>query len=611
MLIGATGSFASEPQRARLLPVEPGDPRGGVHWIGGSGAVACVRPWGVRALDAAVRVASDPVSGSWLALSGRWLADLAAGRPGRPRGEATQLLERLATRGLAVLGEVEGELSLAWFDGASRRLHLVRDRFGAEPLHYGLGRGGALFGSRVRDLVTTRLLADGLCPQGLAEYLAFGAVWSDATLDAQIRRVPPAHAIVMDDRGHVLARERWWRLGSTPARGATGPGDADALREALTSAVSRRLDGDAPAVVLRGDPASGAMAAIAARRLEGPLRSFAFRGEGDGGAPATASAQALAVSLGMRHASLSFEEAEAEEFERAAADWDVPFSDGGCELDGLLLARAGGGDPLLLADGAEILLANDPAHAAQRADARIAHLPLPKPLERVLRRVGSRAAPPAGAPRELGASRWRCLRSADEILALVTSETALELATANPWKAVHDAREGFEGPDDGLAADLYADYRLVSARALDRLAWLRSFGIDARSPYLDHELVELGASLPIESRLPGSPASLVHAAIRRELPAAVAGIGSAAVRPTPARAWIASEGALGALGTRLISSDSLRARGLLRPEAVQRIVSEHAGRRCDHARALWSLAVLELWLRARDSVRGGGGTRWT
>ena len=98
MLIGATGAFAREREKLAIAPVEK-------DALGGEGVVAAVRPWGVPGLDGEQRTASDPATGSWLALSGHVWRDLASGRDGPAASAASSLLSRLCAKGLAALAE--------------------------------------------------------------------------------------------------------------------------------------------------------------------------------------------------------------------------------------------------------------------------------------------------------------------------------------------------------------------------------------------------------------------------------------------------------------------------------------------------------------------------
>ena len=48
------------------------------------------------------------------------------------------------------------------------------------------------------------------------------------------------------------------------------------------------------------------------------------------------------------------------------------------------------------------------------------------------------------------------------------------------------------------------------------------------------------------------------------------------------------------------SPESMRKRGLFRPDAVARMTEEHRARHQNHSQRIWAIHVLELWLRARE-----------
>ena len=122
-------------------------------------------------------------------------------------------------------------------------------------------------------------------------------------------------------------------------------------------------------------------------------------------------------------------------------------------------------------------------------------------------------------------------------------------------------------------------------------------GLECRSPFLDHRVVELALALPLgrKLRLRGGRSKVVlKQAFADLLPPAIA------ARPkmgfgVPIDRWFRGE-----------LRDELRAvlldpaalgRGLFRPEAIATLIEEHAQGRRDHAYRLWALLMLELWFR--------------
>jgi asparagine synthase (glutamine-hydrolysing) len=122
------------------------------------------------------------------------------------------------------------------------------------------------------------------------------------------------------------------------------------------------------------------------------------------------------------------------------------------------------------------------------------------------------------------------------------------------------------------------------------MAW----GLEARTPFLDHELVELAAACPPELKLAAGGKGVLKAAARDVVPDMVID------RPKgyfPVPALSTLEGATLALVRETFEAPAARARGLFRPDHVERLLAapnEHLTTL--EGSQLWQLALLELWL---------------
>jgi asparagine synthase (glutamine-hydrolysing) len=119
-------------------------------------------------------------------------------------------------------------------------------------------------------------------------------------------------------------------------------------------------------------------------------------------------------------------------------------------------------------------------------------------------------------------------------------------------------------------------------------------GLEARSPLLDHELLEWAARIPTDVRMQGGLKGLFKAAMAPYLPAAILkrrkmGFG------IPIDQWFRSE--LKDLAYEVLLSRSARDRGLLRPDYVQGLLDQHCSGAHNHHTRLWALLMLELWFR--------------
>jgi asparagine synthase (glutamine-hydrolysing) len=177
---------------------------------------------------------------------------------------------------------------------------------------------------------------------------------------------------------------------------------------------------------------------------------------------------------------------------------------------------------------------------------------------------------------------------------------AAVVGTAEPFRCVSEAFEGYQGPDDGLSACLYSDYRTVSSFYFSRLALARSLGLEVRMPFYDREFVEFGARIPQHLKLEGIERTkrLFRVAMEGVLPDVINHRGDKLGHSVPFKNWLRETGPLNDAIESTLSAKSLAARGLFRPEAVQRLLAEHRSRRHNHSHRIWALFVLENWFRS-------------
>jgi asparagine synthase (glutamine-hydrolysing) len=120
-------------------------------------------------------------------------------------------------------------------------------------------------------------------------------------------------------------------------------------------------------------------------------------------------------------------------------------------------------------------------------------------------------------------------------------------------------------------------------------------GLEARTPFLDHELVELAAACPPELKLAGGGKGVLKAAARGVVPDAVIER-EKGYFPVPALSHL--EGPVLDLVTEALLSDAARERGLFRPDVIREMLGEPNVHRTNlDGSTLWQLALLELWLQ--------------
>ncbi len=619
MFVGAIGPVAAS--RAGLIAGWQGE--GPVEWVGDEGVAAAVRPWAVRALDSEQRVATDPTSGSWLVVSGHLFHDDTARNGNRPTALAATLLARLSERGLACLAEVDGSFACAWFDGRRRRLHLVRDRVGAEALYYGQAGPNLLFASRARDLQGPGLIPGGISPRGLIEYLTYCYVPSNATLDRDVFQVPAGCEIVVDASGAIVEHNRWYRVSFSGPFLTDERAIAEQFRTMLETTVLRHTGGLRPGIFVSGGMDSSAILTLLRRHETGPIRTYSYR-------CASASfdespfARAMAQAAGTEHTEVLFSPDDALQIDEVVPQMEVPFCDVGLEVATWLVARAAGGqvDFVLTGTGGDEVWASHPVYAAQRVVGLYEKLPIPRLVNQALRSfAGSlsdsdrkrdlrvilkRLLPPEAFPRELRHYRWKAYYAPSEFDSLLVPELAAAVREEDPFACVREGFEGYDGPDDEVTPCIYNDYTTMVPGFANRARLLRSFGIELRSPMLDRDLIALGARIPVRLKLEGIERTkrLFRVAMEGILPDVINHRKDKLGLSVPLKNWLRDDTRIAARLADVCGPDALERVGVFRPDTVARLLREHRERRSNHSQRLWGILVLQLWLEARSSRNG-------
>ena len=132
-----------------------------------------------------------------------------------------------------------GMWALALWDGPRQRLFCSRDRFGVKPFYYSWDRGRLAFASELKAFRAAGSLEPHL--PAVRDFVEQGYIdHTDDTFFAGIRKLPPAHSLVVDERG--LRLSRYWNLEPRDV----GGDPADEVRELFLDAVRLRLRSDVP-----------------------------------------------------------------------------------------------------------------------------------------------------------------------------------------------------------------------------------------------------------------------------------------------------------------------------------------------------------------------------
>jgi asparagine synthase (glutamine-hydrolysing) len=176
------------------------------------------------------------------------------------------------------VNELNGQFAFALWDRPRRKLLLARDRAGILPLYYSKTPDGVVFGSEVKALLASGMVAAAPDPDGLDELMTFWAPVAPRTMFRGVQQVCPGEMVVVS--GDKLHRQSYWQW-DFPAAGEHRSGDPadlqEELRGLLSDATRLRLRADVPVgAYLSGGLDSSALLALLKEQISDSLQSFSI-----------------------------------------------------------------------------------------------------------------------------------------------------------------------------------------------------------------------------------------------------------------------------------------------------------------------------------------------
>ena len=513
---------------------------------------------------------------------------------------------------------LRGMFAFAIWDAPRRRLLLARDRVGKKPLYYAEHDGGLLFGSELKTLLRYPGFPRDIEPAALHHYLTLQYVPDPLTAFRAARKLLPAHLLVCEN-GRVTTRPYW----DLDFREKEDISDPTALREKVRAKIEEsvriRLMSEVPlGAHLSGGIDSSVIVALMAEASSQPVKTFSIGFE-EAAFNETDQARAVAERFKTEHHEFIVRPDALEVLEPLVDHFDEPFADAASiplwylsklTREHVTVALNGdGGDEAFAgyqryyADGVADLYRYVPRFLRAGFDAMLRPFggTSGKPVERsplaALRKLGHAATQTSGS----SVVRWGSYFTEAEKAALYTPDFAAQLAVdprnAEPSHAAMERTYLAALANNRLERTLYTDLHHYLPGALlvkaDRMTMAHS--LEARSPFLDHELLELAARLPPRWKVRGTTTKWILRDLFRDmLPDKIAARGKLGFSVPLAR-WFAGP-QLGAVRDILLA-DGSKVQGLLRREGLAQLVEENRTGRADHGKKLWALLCLETWLR--------------
>jgi asparagine synthase (glutamine-hydrolysing) len=535
----------------------------------------------------------------------------------RTRCDSEVIVHLYEQYGEACFERLAGMFALAIWDQQAGALLLARDRLGKKPLTYALQDGRLYFASEAKAILALPGIRRELDPQSLHRYLLFQYVAAPHSIYRGFRKLPPG-CFLRIQAGQPPGDDprAFWQVPQPEPFAGSYEDAQERLDELLTRAVEKRLIADVPlGAFLSGGVDSSIIVGLMRELGVSPLRTFSI-GFPDARYDETAYARRVAERFETEHHEHIVTPQAREILETLAWHYDEPFADSSAiptyyvsryTRESVTVALTG--------DAGDECFAGYDRYVAARLAARFDVLPA------AMRSLVAKTAGvlPHGRAKSTGNRLYRFLSALGQAPArryLSWVNVFPPALLASGYQREFAERIDFEEPlrwFDGLYASgggraseraNFADFRSYLPYDLLTKVDVASMacGLECRTPFLDHELVEFALSLPLAWRLgPEGGKRILKDWARTLLPAEVLrrpkmGFG------VPVGEWFRSE-LRDLLWQRLTASGSLCDQ-VFRPGWLRGLLEAHLSGRANHEHPLWALLMLELW-RERWQPTGG------
>lgn len=488
-------------------------------------------------------------------------------------GDTEVLLKAYHAWGPDFVQRLNGMFAFALWERDSGKVLLGRDRLGIKPLYWAEVAGGLRFASALPALLAGGGIDTDIDPVGLHHYLSFHAVVpAPHTLLRGVKKLPPGTLVVIEPDGR-RSEKIFWALDyarTTEEENRSFDDWRDILLQSLRAAVRRRLVADVPVgALLSGGVDSSLIVGLMAEAGVPNLRTYNVGFEDVGGEKGNEFeyAEIVAQSFGTIHERIFVPEAE-------------------------LLRRL----PEAIAAMSEPMVSHD----------CIGFYLLSEAVSRHSKVVQSGQ----GADEVFGGYHWYpalagSRQPVDDYLAAFRDRGPAEMArtvqaryaTADASRALVAERFAAPGASDPVEQALRLDTTVMlvddPVKRVDNMTM--AFGLEARVPFLDHELVELAARIPARHKLAGGGKGILKEAARKVIPAAVIDRPKGYF-PVPALKYL--QGNVLANVKDALGSRAAQERGLFQRVYVDELLAD-PGAHITPLRGskLWQLGLLEMWLQ--------------
>lgn len=511
------------------------------------------------------------------------------------------------TYGEDCVSRLRGMFAFAIWDEKKEILLLARDRVGKKPLLYSRIGNKFCFASEFSSLLASGLIDNKINREAIHYYLTYGYIPAPIAIYKNVFKLMPAHTLILN-KGEVVLRP-YWNLDYLDKMNISEEDAAAETLRLLKEAVGLRLYSDVPlGAFLSGGIDSSTVVALMSQLSGNKVKTFSIGFEEEDYSELRY-ARAIAERFDTEHHEFIVKPKALEILPLLVERYGEPYADSSCIPTYYVSQQTKRFVTVALnGDGGDEVFAGYERYQAMLA-AEI-YRKMPKLIRKItggfagllpdsvnskdtLRRI-KRFFENAELPKVERYLRWIGISGEVNIGELYSEEFSRELNSADPKKIIEPY---LNNPNrlNLLDSLLMTDTNTYLTNDLLVKVDIASMAnsLEARSPFLDHKLMEFAAKLPAGYKMRDlTKKYILKKAVKGLIPGEninrrKMGFG------VPVGRWLRGE--LRELLEETLLSESSLKRGYFKPAAIKSMVEQHISQRKDYSFQLWALLMLELW----------------
>ena len=510
--------------------------------------------------------------------------------------------------GVEILNKLTGMFAIALWDSQNKTLLLARDHIGKKPLYHYWHENSMYFGSEIKSILAGSQIRPKADFKAIDQYLTYQYAPGIKTGFKGINKIRPGCYLLINPNGVVTEKTYWKPKTPTSIKTRSEKEISEELLIKFDNAVADRMNSDVPVgAFLSGGIDSASVVASMAKNSTKPIKTFTM-GFNEPAFDERQSAKLIAEKYGTEHYEHVIKPNVITVLDKLVWHYGVPFADSS-SISSFCVAELARKHVTvaLTGDGGDETFLGYSRYAASKLAGNLDKMP--KFILHCLDAFGTCIPFHMFNNKTLGYAErfiseitnvphkrygnWICFFSDKDKSELYT-EAFLGIERDANFKLIAPFFLKNMPPETNAAWTDIHNYLPDNLLVKTDIATM-AYGLEARSPFLDHQIVDFALSIPSFQKMPGlRMKSLLKRTMKDRLPdnilnAPKSGFG------VPIEKWFKNELKDIAYDT-LLSRRSLE-RGLFEKSGIQKLLDDHALSLSKNQNRLWALLFLELWFR--------------